>query len=144
MPSFNPFRNMSYFFSSALMSSRKYLYNWMNELRFIHRHAALFQVSELLLQLHSATWHIVGTETSLKLIPHNRIDVYMSVAACLPPICCCHKELVRGKKNFLVICALGDHEILLYPLKPILNFHGFLSLREGGGASSQELSNQDW
>jgi hypothetical protein len=27
----------------------------------IHRHAALFQVSELLLQVHSATGHIVGT-----------------------------------------------------------------------------------
>jgi hypothetical protein len=77
---------------------------------------------------------------SLKLIPRNRIDVCMGVAVHLQPICYRPKELVRGKKNFLMICALGDHELLLYPLEPIFYFHGILSLREGGGASSQELS----
>jgi hypothetical protein len=45
-----------------------------------------------------------------------------------------------GKKNFLVIHALGNHKLLLYPLEPILGFHGILSLREGGGVSLQELS----
>jgi hypothetical protein len=39
-----------------------------------------------------------------------------------------------------VIRALGDHEFLLDPLKSILCVHGVLGLREGGGASSQELS----
>jgi hypothetical protein len=73
----------------------------------------------------------------LKLIPCNRIDIYVSVIVRLPSICCCPKELVHIKKNFLTIRALGDHELLLYPLKPILGFHGILSLREGGGASSQ-------
>jgi hypothetical protein len=49
-------------------------------------------------------------------------------------------ELVCSKKNFLVICALDDHELLFCPLEPILIFHGILSLREGGGASSQKFS----
>jgi hypothetical protein len=82
----------------------------------------------------------VGTETSSKLIPRNQIDVCVSVAVHFPPICCYPKELVRGKKNFLVIRALCDHELLLYPLEPILGFRGILSLREGGGVSSLELS----
>jgi hypothetical protein len=46
---------------------------------------------------------------------------------------------VRGKKNFFTIRALGDHELLLDSLEPILGFHGILCLGESGGASSQEL-----
>jgi hypothetical protein len=64
----------------------------------------------------------------------------VSVAVCHPPICYCPIELVCSKINFLVIIALGDHKLLLYPLEPIISFHGILSLREGGGASSLELS----
>jgi hypothetical protein len=30
---------------------------------------------------------------------------------------------VRGKKNFLTIRALGDHELLLNSLKRIFGFH---------------------
>jgi hypothetical protein len=84
--------------------------------------------------------HIVGMEISLKLIPRNRVDLCVSVAVRLPPICCCPKELVHGKMNFLAIRALDNHELLLYPLEPILDFHGSLSLRESGGMSLQELS----
>jgi hypothetical protein len=72
----------------------------------------------------------VGTKTSLKLIPRNQVDVCISIAVRLPPICCRPKELVCGKKNFLTVHVLGDHKLLLYALDPIL------SLREGGGASS--------
>jgi hypothetical protein len=79
-------------------------------------------------------------ETSMKLIPHNRIDVYVSIAVCLPPICCHPKEHVCGKKNFVVIRAMEDHELLLDPLESILGLHGILSFGEGGGASSQKLS----
>jgi hypothetical protein len=76
----------------------------------------------------------------LKLIPRNRVDVCVSVAIHLPPICCHPKELVCDKKNFLMVHALGDYELLLYPLEPITDFHGVFSLREGGGVSSQKLS----
>jgi hypothetical protein len=97
----------------------------------------LLQVSELLLlQLHSVVWHIVGMETSLELIPHNRIDICVGIAVCLPPICYHSKELVHVKKDILMICALDDHELPLYSLESILGFHGNLSLREGGGVSS--------
>jgi hypothetical protein len=82
----------------------------------------------------------VGTETSLKLIPQNQCDVYVGIAVCLPPIHCHTKELVCGKKNFLAIHALGDHELLLYPLEPIFSFDRVHSLRDGGGGSSNELS----
>jgi hypothetical protein len=80
----------------------------------IHFHVALSQVSEFfLLQLHGATRHIVRTKTSLELVPL---------------VGCRSKGLVRNKKNFLVIHALGDHELLLNSLKPIFGFHWFLSL----------------
>jgi hypothetical protein len=78
----------------------------------------------------------VGMEMSLEFIPHNRSDVCVSVAVHLPPICCHPKELACDKKNFLTIHSLGDNELLLYSLEPILGFHGIVSLREGGGASS--------
>jgi hypothetical protein len=64
----------------------------------------------------------------------------MGIAVRLPPIFCRPKELVHDKKNFHVIHALGDHELLLYLLEPILGLHAILSLKEGGGASSQKLS----
>jgi hypothetical protein len=52
----------------------------------------------------------------------------MGVTVCLPPIYYRTKELVRGKKNLFAIRALGDHELLLYVLKPIFGFHWVLGL----------------
>jgi hypothetical protein len=81
----------------------------------------------------------VGAETSLELIPGDGVDVCMSVAVRLPPVGCCAIELVCREKDLLVIGALGDHEFLLDPLEPIFCVHEVFGLREGGGASSQEL-----
>jgi hypothetical protein len=95
----------------------------------IDRHAALPQISEfLLLQFHGAAGYIVVTETSLEPVPRDGVNIYMGVTVCLPPICCRTKELVRGKKNLLVICALGDHKLLPYAPKPIFDFHWVLGL----------------
>jgi hypothetical protein len=77
---------------------------------------------------------------SLELIPGDGVDVCMGIAIRLPPVSYCPIKLVRRKKDLLAIRALGDHEFLLDPLKPILCVHGVFSLREGGGTSSQELS----
>jgi hypothetical protein len=98
-----------------------HLNEWVEVL--IHCHAALFQVSKLLLQFYSATGHIVGMETSLELVPRARVDVCVGVAVRFPLVGYRSKELVRGKKNFLKIRALGDHELLLNSLKPIFGFH---------------------
>jgi hypothetical protein len=72
--------------------------------------------------------YIVVTETSLELIPRDGVDICMGVTVCLSPICYRTKELVYGKKNFLVIRALSDHEFLLNSLKPIFGFHWVLGL----------------
>jgi hypothetical protein len=90
---------------------------------------ALLQISEfLLLQFHGAAGYIVVTEMSLELITRDGVDICMGVTVCFPPICCRTKELVHGKKNFLSIRALGDHELLLNSLKPIFDFHWALAL----------------
>jgi hypothetical protein len=81
----------------------------------------------------------VGAETSLELVSCDGVDVHMSVAVRLPPVDCCPIELVCSEKDLLAISALGDHEFLLDPRKPIFYVHGVFGLREGGGASSQEL-----
>jgi hypothetical protein len=100
-----------------------------------------FQVGEFLpFQLHCATGHVVGAEMSLELVLGDGVNVCMGIAIRLPPISCCPIKLVRSKKDLLTIRALGDHEFLLDPLEPILCIHGVFGLREGGGASSQELS----
>jgi hypothetical protein len=65
---------------------------------------------------------------SLELIPHDGLNIYMDVTIRLPQISCHTKELVHGKKNFLMIRALGDHELLLNALKPIFGFHWALGL----------------
>jgi hypothetical protein len=57
----------------------------------------------------------VSIKMSLELIPHDGVDVRMGVAARLPPVGCRSIELVRGKMDFLMIHALGDHELLLNP-----------------------------
>jgi hypothetical protein len=81
----------------------------------------------------------VGAEMSLELVPGDGVGVCKGVAVHLPPVGCCPIELVCSKKDLLAISALGDHEFLLDPLKPIFCVHGVFGLREGGGVSSQEL-----
>jgi hypothetical protein len=67
-------------------------------------------------------------ETSLELIPRDGVDIGMGVTVSISPICCRIKKLVRGKKNLLVIRALGDHELLLNSRKPIFGLHVVLGL----------------
>jgi hypothetical protein len=67
-------------------------------------------------------------EMSLELISCDGVNISMGATVSLPPICCHTKELVRGKKNLLVIRALGDQELLLNSLKPIFDLHGVLGL----------------
>jgi hypothetical protein len=67
---------------------------------------------------------------SLELIPREGVDVRTGVAVRLPPVGCHSTELVRGKNDFLVIRALGDHEHLLNLLKTIFGFHSVLGLGE--------------
>jgi hypothetical protein len=70
----------------------------------------------------------VGAEMSLELIPGDGIDVFMGVAVRLPLVGCCPIELVCREKDLLAISALGDHEFLLNPLKPIFCVHGVFCL----------------
>jgi hypothetical protein len=77
---------------------------------------------------------------SLELIPCDGVDIHMGVAIYLPLVHCCSIELVRSKKDFLVIHALGDHEFLLNSFEPIFGFHWVLGLGESGRVSLQEFS----
>jgi hypothetical protein len=65
---------------------------------------------------------------SLELIPCDGVDFHMGIVLRLPPVGYCPIELVRSKKDFLVIRALGDHEFLFNPLEPIFCIHGVLGL----------------
>jgi hypothetical protein len=76
---------------------------------------------------------------SLELIPCDGVDVCMGVAICLPLVGGRSIELMHGKKDFLVIRALGNHKFFLNSLKPIFSFHWVLGLGECGRASSQEF-----
>jgi hypothetical protein len=78
----------------------------------------------------------VSTKMSLELIPCGGVNVCMGVVVHLPPNACCSIELVHGKKNFLVIHTLRDHELLLNSLKLIFSFHWVLDLQESGRESS--------
>jgi hypothetical protein len=81
----------------------------------------------------------VSTKTSLELVPCDGVDVCMGVAVRLPPVGYHSVELVRGKKDFLMIRVLGNHEHLLNSYKPIFGFHWVLGLGECGRASSLEF-----
>jgi hypothetical protein len=65
---------------------------------------------------------------SLELVLGDGVDICMGVAVRLPPVGCCPIKLVCIKKDHLVISALGDHEFLLNPLKPIFYVHGVFGL----------------
>jgi hypothetical protein len=65
---------------------------------------------------------------SLELLPYDVVDVRMGVAVRVPPAGYRSIELVHGKKDFLTIRALGDHELLLNSLKPIFDIHQILGL----------------
>jgi hypothetical protein len=82
----------------------------------------------------------VSAESSLQLVPGDGVDVCMCVALRLPPVGCGPIEMVCREEDLLAIRALGDHEFLLDSLRPILCVDGVFGLREGVGASSQELS----
>jgi hypothetical protein len=60
--------------------------------------------------------YIVVMETSLELIPRDGVDIGMGVIVRLPPICYRTKELVRGKKDLLVIRALAITSLFSTPL----------------------------
>jgi hypothetical protein len=81
----------------------------------------------------------MSTKMSLELIPCDGVGVHMGVAVRLPPVGCRSIELVRSKKDFLVIHALGDHEFLLNFIEPIFGFHWVLGLGECGRVSLQEF-----
>jgi hypothetical protein len=81
----------------------------------------------------------VSTKMSRELVPCDGVDVHMGVAVHLPLVGYCSIELVRSKKDFLVIHALGDHEFLLNSFEPIFGFHWVHGLGECGRASSQEF-----
>jgi hypothetical protein len=70
----------------------------------------------------------VSMKTCLELVPRDGVDICMGIAVRLPPVGCRSKELVHAKKNFLVIHALSDQELLLSSHKPIFGFHWVLSL----------------
>jgi hypothetical protein len=70
----------------------------------------------------------VVMETSLELVPHDGVYIGMGVTVSLALFCCHTKELMHGKKNLLMIHALGDHKLLLISLKPIFGLHGVLGL----------------
>jgi hypothetical protein len=67
-------------------------------------------------------------EMSLELVLRDGVGICMGVTVRLPPIFYRTKELVRGKKNLLLIRALGDYELLLNSIKPIFSLHGVLGL----------------
>jgi hypothetical protein len=79
----------------------------------------------------------VSTKMSPELVPCDGVNICMVVAIRLPPVGCCSIELMRSKKDFLMICALGDHKFLLNSLKPIFGFHWVPGMGECGRASSQ-------
>jgi hypothetical protein len=70
----------------------------------------------------------VSTKTSIELISHDGVDIRMGVAVRLPLVGCRSIEMVHNKKDFLMIRALGDHELLLNSLKLIFGFHWVLGL----------------
>jgi hypothetical protein len=63
---------------------------------------------------------------SLELIPRDGVDVCMGVAVHLPLVACCSIELVRGKKNFLMIYALAITRFFSTPLSQSLASIGSL------------------
>jgi hypothetical protein len=63
---------------------------------------------------------------SLELILRDGVDIHMGAIVRLPPVGCHSIELVCGKKDYIMIRALGDHELLLNSLKPIFGFHWVL------------------
>jgi hypothetical protein len=81
----------------------------------------------------------VSMKMSFELIPHDGADVCMGAAIRLPLVGCHSIEFMRGKKDFLMIRALGDHELLLNSLKTIFGFHWVHGLGECGRASLQEF-----
>jgi hypothetical protein len=82
----------------------------------------------------------VSTKMSIKLVPRYGVNICMGVAIRLPLVGCRSIELMRDKKDFLVIYALGDHVFLLNSLKPIFTFHWVLGQGKCGRVSLQELS----
>jgi hypothetical protein len=58
----------------------------------------------------------VSAETSLELIPCDGVDVHMGIAVRLPPVGCYLIELVRSKKDLLVISALAITSFFSTPL----------------------------
>jgi hypothetical protein len=86
----------------------------------------------------------VSVETRLELVPCDGVDVHMGIAVRLPPVGCCPIELVRGKKDLLAICALGDHEFPFNPLSQSSASMGSLACEKVVGRVHRNSAKRDW
>jgi hypothetical protein len=88
--------------------------------------------------------YIVVMEDSLELVPRDGVDICKGAIVCLPPICCRTKELVRGKKNLLAICALGDTSFFSTPFSQSSASMGSLACEKVVGRVHRNSAKQEW
>src|SRR5436190_13958271 len=79
-------------------------------------------------------------EGSLEVCPTDVVGVVMCSCECGPPICCCSCQLVRGVKDSLSSTTLGDLQLALNVLQPVIGIKWFHSISEGGRLSAEKVT----
>jgi hypothetical protein len=105
-----------------------------------HHHGSLFQILELLLELHYTLGYMMRSESHLELIPVVAFGFFMSFYICIPLISCGAYQFVRSQNDLLPVVALYNLKLLLYGLELVISVHGFHGVRESWWLDPLEFS----
>ena len=104
-------------------------------------HGSLFQIQEFsALQFDLSRRYMMVAEGSLEVCPTDVVGVVMCSCECGPPICCCSCQLVRGVKDSLSSTTLGDLQLALNVLQPVIGIKWLHSISEGGRLSAEKVT----
>src|SRR5438128_8897649 len=79
-------------------------------------------------------------EGSLEFCPADVVGVVVCSCECGPPICCCSCQLVRGVEDFLSSATLGDLQLALNALQPVVAIEWLHSISEGRRLSAEKVT----
>src|SRR5438034_7161166 len=77
---------------------------------------------------------------SLEVCPAYVVGVIVCSCECSPPICCCSCQLVRGVEDSLSSTTLGDLQLALNVLQPVVGIEWLHSISEGGRLSAEKVT----
>src|SRR5512135_2318811 len=88
------------------------------------RTGSLIECSKLpLLQSYNTCWYMRLLKSSCEFLPSDRFSSSPALAKMIPPFSSRSMQLMRSKRNFLLLSTLDQVQLLLHRMQPISCFY---------------------